>query len=83
MSGSKMIKVEEAVFKPDVWVESPLVCQIFEYENCMVLKWSYHLNFFNRKTIEYIATAFERILSQIVTQREVYLKNILLAGQRK
>lgn len=63
-------------FSSNVWVESPLVCQAFEYRNTIVLKWSYHLRFFNRTLIELIATQFEDILEIMSSDSQTDIKSL-------
>lgn len=76
MSAFNTAAIEKPSFKEGVWVESPLVCQAYEYENTIQFRWSYHLGFFNRKLISQIARSFECILEQIVCRKAIFIKDI-------
>jgi Condensation domain len=77
MQNNAVYNFKEPAFTSDVWVESPLVCQVFEYKNTLVLKWSYHLRFFNRTLIELLAAQFEEILEMMTGDSQTDIKSLL------
>nr|WP_295869915.1 condensation domain-containing protein [uncultured Chitinophaga sp.] len=76
MQNNARYNYKDPAFSSNVWVESPLVCQVFEYKNTLVLKWSYHLHFFNRTLIERIAAQFEEILELMSADSQTGIKNL-------
>ncbi|MEV4886432.1 Condensation domain-containing protein [Chitinophaga ginsengisegetis] len=77
MQNNSLYNYKEPAFSSNVWAESPLVCQAFEYKNTVVLKWSYHLQFFNRTLIELLAAQFEEILEMMTGDSQTDIKSFL------
>ncbi|WP_436488011.1 condensation domain-containing protein [Chitinophaga sp. ARDCPP14] len=77
MQNNSLYNYKEPAFSSNVWAESPLVCQAFEYKNTVVLKWSYHLQFFNRTLIELLAAQFEEILEMMTGDSQTDVKSFL------
>lgn len=77
MSGNQKIKFETPKFKTGVWVESPLVFQGLEYGNTIEIKWSFHLDFFDRDAITCISGLFEKIIGELVNSKESSVNQII------
>jgi iturin family lipopeptide synthetase A len=70
---------KEPAFVSQVWAESPLVFQAFEYKNTIVVKWSYHLRFFNRELVAMMAAQFEEILELMADATEMTIQELTAA----